>query len=89
MKRKKIGTNHKAKGLGERTGVVTYRVLYLAMGRQRNDIVYEENNEGDSSGCPQSFHLSSRLYLLNSRYGASTFKERKGLNVSQSLRINM
>lgn len=34
------------------------------MRRQRNDIVYEENNEGDSSDCPQSFHLSSRLYLL-------------------------
>lgn len=33
------------------------------MRRQRNDIVYEENN-GDSSGCPQSFHLSVKLYIL-------------------------
>lgn len=31
---------------------------------QRNERVYEENNEGDPGGCPQSFHLSSRLYLL-------------------------
>lgn len=37
------------------------------MRRQRNDIVYEENNEGDSSGCPQSFHLSSRVISTRSR----------------------